>query len=208
MAFPGDVVPQHPQQHGAVDPVGGVKAAVGDRVEPGDECLFRLDLRGAASQRNVVDAIVIVAHAARGGIDRMDRQPPGPMIVHNLAKGVMGRLGLGQNWCGDGEEEGDDLAHGTGDRVSRPVWQEDQAGGSGRGDAVRFDDAVASVVAADPDPLFDQIDRDAQQHQPVAAAPIALEQEAGGVADQSTRFIHSRACFCSSYIHRFSLSRP
>ena len=78
-----NIVAQHPQQHIAVDPVRGVQPLFGHRLQPANELLFRRDLRVARGQRHVGNAIVIVAHAARGRFDRMSRQIPGPMILYH-----------------------------------------------------------------------------------------------------------------------------
>jgi len=119
------------------------------------------------------------------------------VVVHDLRERIAGRLGLGQNGCGDGEEKQKDVAHGNGDRVLPLVWQ----GVSGGRYAISLDDVIAHIKALNAHPFFHKIDGHAQQDQAVSAANIALEQETGGIAHEPPGFIHTSA----NFHHLFSL---
>lgn len=112
MLVADDIVAQHPQQHRAIDLVGRVQPSLRHRVQPGDEALLRLDLGIARGQRQVGNLVVIVAHAARRRLHRMDREIPFPVIVDHLGQLVMGSLGVSQSGRRNGEHQGNDLAHG------------------------------------------------------------------------------------------------
>lgn len=64
---------------------------------------------------------------------------------------------------------------------------------SGRCHALSLHDIVAGIETAHPNPLFDMIDRYAEKDEAIAATQIALEQEAGFVAQQPAGFVHSSA---------------
>ncbi len=87
--------------------------------------------------------------------------------------------------------------------ASSPVWQAPTPN-SGRRHAIGLYDIIPRIVTAHPDPLFDMVDRHAQQHQPINTAQVALEQKPGFIAQQPPGFIHS-----STYLdHIVSLSHP
>ncbi len=62
-----------------------------------------------------------------------------------------------------------------------------------RGYAFCLDNVLADMNAAHTDLLFNQIDRNPQKYQPVAAAVIPAKQEASRVADQPPGFVDSGA---------------
>ncbi len=85
---------QRAAQDAARDPVGRRELVGRDAVDPGEKGLGLASLALARFGREILDAVVIIAHAERGRVGRGVAQQPSVMLVEQGAE-IVGRRGGG-----------------------------------------------------------------------------------------------------------------
>jgi hypothetical protein len=100
-------------QDGVVDPVGGGELRGRDRVKPGEKGFRFAHPASPRGGAEIFDAVVIIAHAQRGGVSGAALQQPAIMLRHQRLEIVL-RRGGGRGGPGEGGGDqggGQEAAH-------------------------------------------------------------------------------------------------